>query len=133
MPERKDWQAETLVGHVWAMLRIVSAVSEGVAASGKRTVSEFGLADSESRRRSRPCSTAPDGTCTSVAVHFEPTTPVPLLVMYTRGCTLHTGRCHARAFIPEVLALIDAGRLDPALVTRVVVGFDDAEVALVDR
>ena len=123
------------MGHVWAMLRIVSAGSwaEGVAsAGGERTVSEFGLADSESRRRSRPCSTAPDGTCTSVAVYFEPVTPVPLLEMYTRGCTLHTGRCHARALIPEVLALIDAGRLDPALVTSAVVGFDEAEAALVD-
>lgn len=77
-------------------------------------------------------STAPDGTCTSVAVYFEPATPVPLLEMYTRGCTLHTGRCHARALIPEVLALIDAGRLDPALVTSAVVGFDEAEAALVD-
>ena len=52
--------------------------------------------------------------------------------MYTRGCTLHTGRCHARALIPEVLALIAAGRLDPALVTSAVVGFDDAEAALAD-
>ena len=58
-------------------------------------------------------STAPDGTCTSVAIYFEPTTPLPLLEMYTRGCTLHTGRCHARALIPEVLALVADGRLDP--------------------
>jgi len=77
-------------------------------------------------------STAPDGTCTSVAVYFEPATPVPLLEMYTRGCTLHTGRCHARALIPEVLALIAAGRLDPAAVTSAVVSFDDAESALVE-
>jgi len=77
-------------------------------------------------------STAPDGTCTSVAVYFEPATPVPLLEMYTRGCTLHTGRCHARALIPEVLALIGAGRLDPAAVTSAVVSFADAESALVD-
>ena len=35
-------------------------------------------------------STAADGTCTSVAIYFEPTTPLPLLEMYTRGCTLHT-------------------------------------------
>ena len=48
--------------------------------------------------------------------------------MYTRGCTLHTGRCHARALIPEVLELIAAGRLDPAPVTSAVVGFDDAPV-----
>jgi threonine dehydrogenase-like Zn-dependent dehydrogenase len=77
-------------------------------------------------------STAPDGTCTSVAIYFEPATPVPLLEMYTRGCTLHTGRCHARALIPEVLALIAGGRLDPAAVTSAVVGFDEAEVALAD-
>jgi threonine dehydrogenase-like Zn-dependent dehydrogenase len=77
-------------------------------------------------------STAADGTCTSVAIYFEPTTPLPLLEMYTRGCTLHTGRVHARAVIPEVLALVAAGRLDPALVTSAVVGFDDAPDALAD-
>jgi threonine dehydrogenase-like Zn-dependent dehydrogenase len=77
-------------------------------------------------------STAPDGTCTSVAIYFEPETPLPLLEMYTRGCTLHAGRCHARALIPDVLALIAAGRLDPALVTSAVVGFDAAESALAD-
>jgi len=77
-------------------------------------------------------STAPDGVCTSVAIYFEPETPLPLLEMYTRGCTLHTGRCHARALIPEVLALIAGGRLDPSLVTSAVVGFADAEAALAD-
>jgi alcohol dehydrogenase len=77
-------------------------------------------------------STAPDGTCTSVAIYFEPETPVPLLELYTRGCTLHTGRVHARAVIPEVLALVAAGRLDPALVTSAVVGFDDAPAALAE-
>ena len=37
-------------------------------------------------------STAPNGTFTSVAIYFEPETPLPLLEMYTRGCTFHTGR-----------------------------------------
>jgi alcohol dehydrogenase len=77
-------------------------------------------------------STAAEGICTSVAIYFEPATPVPLLEMYTRGCTLHTGRCHARALIPDVLALIADGRLDPAMVTSAVVGFDDAESALAE-
>ena len=76
-------------------------------------------------------SAAADGTCTSVAIYFEPATPLPLLEMYTRGCTLHAGRCHARALIPEVLELVGAG-FDPALVTSAVVEFDDAEEALVD-
>jgi alcohol dehydrogenase len=77
-------------------------------------------------------STAPDGVCTSVAIYFEPLTPLPLLELYTRGCTLHTGRVHARSVIPEVLALVSAGRLDPSLVTSAVVSFDDAPAALVD-
>jgi threonine dehydrogenase-like Zn-dependent dehydrogenase len=77
-------------------------------------------------------STAADGVCTSVAIYFEPETPLPLLEMYTRGCTLRTGRCHARALIPDVLALIAGGRLDPALVTSAVVGFDEAESALAE-
>jgi len=77
-------------------------------------------------------STAADGTCTSVAIYFEPETPLPLLEMYTRGCTLHTGRVHSRSVIPEVLGLVGAGRLDPALVTSAVVGFDDAPAALAD-
>jgi alcohol dehydrogenase len=77
-------------------------------------------------------STAPHGTCTSVAIYFEPQTPLPMLEMYTRGCTLHTSRCDARALIPDVLALVEAGKLDPSLVTSGVVGFDDAPDALAD-
>jgi len=77
-------------------------------------------------------STAANGTCTSVAIYFEAQTPLPLLEMYTRGCTLHAGRVHARDLIPDVLALISDGRLDPALVTSAVVGFDDAPEALAD-
>jgi alcohol dehydrogenase len=77
-------------------------------------------------------STAANGHCTSVAIYLEQATPVPLLEMYTRGCTLHASRCHSRALIPEVLALIEAGALDPALVTSAVVPFADAEDALAD-
>ena len=77
-------------------------------------------------------STAANGTCTSVAIYFEPETPLPLLEMYTRGCTLHTSRVHARATIPRVLELVGAGRLEPRRVTSAVVGFDEAEDALRD-
>ncbi len=77
-------------------------------------------------------SAAANGTVTSVAIYFEPETPVPLLEMYTRGCTFHTERCHARALIPDVLEAITAGRLDPSLVTSEVVSFDDAPDALAD-
>jgi threonine dehydrogenase-like Zn-dependent dehydrogenase len=77
-------------------------------------------------------SVAPNGVCTSVAIYFEPQTPLPMLEMYTRGCTLHTGRVHARALIPELLDLIAAGRLDPAPITSAIVGFGDAVEALAD-
>jgi alcohol dehydrogenase len=77
-------------------------------------------------------STAADGTCTSVAIYFEPETPLPMLEMYTRGCKLHTARVSARAEIPAVLDLVASGRLDPALVTSQVVGFDAACDALAD-
>jgi threonine dehydrogenase-like Zn-dependent dehydrogenase len=73
-----------------------------------------------------------NGTVTSVAIYFEPETPLPLLEMYTRGCTLHASRVHARAVIPEVLGLIELGSLQPERVTSAVVGFDDAEEALAD-
>jgi alcohol dehydrogenase len=77
-------------------------------------------------------STAPNGTCTSVAIYFEPETPLPMLEMYTRGCTLHASRVHARATIPHVLELVADGRLEPQRVTSAVVGFGDAEEALHD-
>ena len=52
--------------------------------------------------------------------------------MYTRGCTFHTSRVHARALIPTVLDLIVAGRLEPERVTSAVVPFDDAPEALAE-
>ena len=73
-----------------------------------------------------------NGTCTSVAIYFEPETPLPLLEMYTRGCTLHASRVHARAVIPDVLRLVEDGRLEPERVTSAVVSFDDAPDALAD-
>ena len=73
-----------------------------------------------------------NGTVTSVAIYFEAETPLPLLEMYTRGCTLHASRVHARAVIPEVLGLVELGSLQPERVTSAVVGFDDAEEALAD-
>jgi alcohol dehydrogenase len=71
-------------------------------------------------------STAPDGTCTSVAIHFGPATPVPLFEMYFNGVTLHTSRVHSRAVLPEVLELIEEGRIDPERVTTDVVPWEAA-------
>ena len=78
-------------------------------------------------------STEPDGVCTSVGIYFEPTTPVPLLEMYTKGIVFLTGRVHARPAIPGVLELIASGKLDPTPVTRRAIDWDEAPDALAEH
>lgn len=75
-------------------------------------------------------STAPDGTCTSIGIYATPTTPVPLLEMYTKNITFVTGRVHAREAIPAALDLIASGRFDPTPVTSREIAWDDAAEAL---
>jgi alcohol dehydrogenase len=74
-------------------------------------------------------STARDGTCTSPSVYLEDP-QLPMLQMYSRCCTLHTGRAHVRPAIPEALELVATNRFDPTLVTTAVVRWDDAADAL---
>jgi alcohol dehydrogenase len=76
--------------------------------------------------------TAPDGVCTSSG-GLHRVASVPFLQMYARNVTLHVGRTHARALIPEVLELIADGRLRPELVTTSVAAIDDAPRALRDH
>jgi threonine dehydrogenase-like Zn-dependent dehydrogenase len=73
-------------------------------------------------------STAFDGSCTSPSVYLEDPA-LPMLSMYSRCCTLHTGRAHARPAIPAVLALLAAG-FSAALVTSAVVPRREAAAAL---
>jgi alcohol dehydrogenase len=73
-------------------------------------------------------STAFDGTCTSPSVYLEDPA-VPMFSMYSRCCTLHTGRAHVRPAIPAVLDLIGGG-FDPSPVTSAVVPRADAAEAL---
>jgi len=75
-------------------------------------------------------STAFDGTCTSPSVYLADP-PMPLLSMYSRCCTFHTGRAHVRPAVDEVLALVSAG-FDPSIVTCAVVAWDDVADALAD-
>lgn len=75
-------------------------------------------------------STAFDGYCTSPSVYLDDPS-LPMLAMYSRCCTLHTGRVHARPAIPKVLAAVEAG-FDPSKVTSQVAAWDDAEAALAD-
>jgi threonine dehydrogenase-like Zn-dependent dehydrogenase len=77
-------------------------------------------------------STEPGGVCTSIAIYYEPLTPVPLLEMYTTGVTLVTGRAMARATIPAVLERIAAGELHPDRVTSDVVPWEQAAEAVAE-
>jgi alcohol dehydrogenase len=74
-------------------------------------------------------STAPDGTCTSTGIYFE-RQELPLLEMYSKGITFHTGRGHVRRAIPEVLGLAASGALHPEAVTSRIVAWQDAPAAL---
>ncbi|GAA3241577.1 alcohol dehydrogenase catalytic domain-containing protein [Actinocorallia longicatena] len=74
-------------------------------------------------------STAYDGVCTVATVYFEDP-PLPLFGMYTRCCTLRTGRAHVRPDIPAVLDLVASGRFDPRPVTSDVVPWEDAPEVL---
>jgi threonine dehydrogenase-like Zn-dependent dehydrogenase len=61
--------------------------------------------------------TEPEGVCQSVSFYAGAAPPLPLGRMYTLGIRLSIGRCHAAALLPEVVALIEAGRLAPEAVT----------------
>jgi alcohol dehydrogenase len=74
-------------------------------------------------------STAPDGTCTSSG-SLHRSARIPTLQMYGRNVTLHFGRTHARALMPEVLELLASGRLDPGPIVTDVAPLEDAPRAL---
>jgi alcohol dehydrogenase len=76
--------------------------------------------------------TEPEGVCQSVSFHPGPSLPMPMGRMYTLGIRLCVGRCHAAALLPEVLALVAAGRLRPEAVTTRVVDWDDAPAAFLE-
>jgi alcohol dehydrogenase len=68
----------------------------------------------------------PEGVYQSVSFYPGPPIPLPLGRMYTLGVRCFIGRCHAAALLPEVVRLIEAGRLRPDAVTTRVVGWDEA-------
>jgi alcohol dehydrogenase len=76
--------------------------------------------------------TAPDGICSCVwSLHRRAV--IPLAAAYIRNVTLHIGRAHIRALIPDVLALMASGQFQPEVVTTNVASFDDGPAALRDH
>ena len=77
-------------------------------------------------------STEPSGICTNVGVAFEMLTPIPLLEMYGNGVVLHVGRAHVRPPMPELMAAIADGVIQPEHVTTQTAHWDDAADAMSD-
>lgn len=73
--------------------------------------------------------TEPEGVCHSVSYYAEGPVELPLGRMYTLGIQFAVGRAHSAALLPEVLALVAAGTLQPAGVTTAVVDWEDAASA----
>ena len=73
--------------------------------------------------------TAPEATLQSVSFYAGGETPMPLGRLYTLGIRFFTGRAHAAALLPQVMPLIEAGRLRPEEITTRVVDWEDAPAA----
>jgi alcohol dehydrogenase len=71
-------------------------------------------------------STAPEGICQSVSFYPGGEMPMPLGRLYTLGIRFSIGRAHAVALLPQVMPLIEHGRLRPEQVTTRVVDWEDA-------
>jgi alcohol dehydrogenase len=76
--------------------------------------------------------TAPEATLQSVSFYAGGDPPMPLGRLYTLGIRFFTGRAHAAALLPQVMPLIEAGRLRPAEVTTRVVDWEEAPAAYVE-
>lgn len=73
--------------------------------------------------------TAPDGVCSSSG-GLHRGVRIPFLQMYIRNATLHVGRTHVRALMPDVLELMTRGGLRPEAITTTVAPLDVAPSVL---
>ena len=78
-------------------------------------------------------SLAPGGVCTTVGYYFQKGTSIPLMQMYANDSTLHTGISHARAYLPDILDLIESKKFQPEKVTTLLANWDDAGDAYLER
>jgi alcohol dehydrogenase len=73
--------------------------------------------------------TAPDGICSSVG-SLHANASLPFSTMFVRNISIHVGRTQARSVIPQVLELVESGRLRPQDVTTVLAPIDEAVAAI---
>jgi alcohol dehydrogenase len=78
-------------------------------------------------------STEPDGVLHSVSYYASaPEIPFALGKLYTWGIEFHIGRVNSAAVLPEVVALIAAGKLHPEVVTSHVIDWEEAPARYLD-
>jgi len=79
-----------------------------------------------------PCalrSLRPNGLCIGVTIYL--TDPhIPYFELYFKGARFETARVQARAVLPSVLELVQAGRVDPTLVNGAVLPWEAAPEAI---
>ena len=61
-----------------------------------------------------------------VGVYAEEAYPFPIGQAFVKGVTFRIGTCPARAYIPHLMSLLAAGRLDPARLITHRLGLADA-------
>jgi alcohol dehydrogenase len=79
-----------------------------------------------------PCalrSLRPNGLCVGVTIYLQDP-HVPYFELYSKGARFETGRVQARAVMPSVLDAVQAGRVDPCLVTQAVLPWEAAPEAI---
>lgn len=77
-------------------------------------------------------STAPNGVCTAMSIFFENMVPFPMVPLYYKGVTFHTGRVQARAVLPKLCDHVACGRFHPEHVVTKTLRFSDAAEAMMD-
>ena len=74
---------------------------------------------------------APDAVCESTAIHFADV-PLPLTAMHFSGVRLRSSFASTRVDMPEVVAALAAGQIDPRLSESEIVSLDDAPRVLAE-
>jgi len=94
---------------------------------------EFGISlvthGSVGALRTALLATEPGGAVENLGFHFADV-PLPVAAMHFKCLTFRSAMSNARPLIPEVLALVASGRIDPRRVQTAVLPFEDAAEAL---
>ncbi len=119
--------------------RLALAQKAGAAVIASRAGQKFGsyevTVDASSRiegLHSALLSTAKGGTCTSIGMYPDGIS-IPFLQLYELGITLKMGVVHSRATIPNILQLVEQGKLEPQNYTTRIAPWSDAKEALFEK